>query len=172
MEGLSQVMPATAGSPRCSWRLDEIVSDRSVEEDASSAQRYELQPIGWVESPLVDRAAAPKQGNEGSPEAWLAFEDRISEGLRDLQVGDEVIVLTWLDRARRDVLVVHPRGNPANALQGVFSTRSPDRPNPIGLHRVAILEIHGTRMRVRDLEAIDGTPIVDVKPVLDRRAER
>jgi len=137
-----------------------------------SDARYGLEPIGWVESPLVDRSRAPRQGNEGSPEAWLVFDGRFSEGLRDLRAGDEVIVLTWLDRARRDVLVVRPRGNPANALQGVFNTRSPDRPNPIGLHRVTILAIDGLRMRVRDLEAIDRTPIVDVKPVLDRRIER
>ena len=137
-----------------------------------SDPRYGLEPIGWVESPLVDRSRAPRQGNEGSPEAWLVFDGRVSEGLRDLRAGDEVIVLTWLDRARRDVLVVRPRGNPANALQGVFNTRSPDRPNPIGLHRVTILAIDGLRMRVRDLEAIDRTPIVDVKPVLDRRIER
>ncbi|HEY7058863.1 MAG TPA: TrmO family methyltransferase, partial [Vicinamibacterales bacterium] len=100
------------------------------------APRYELAPVGRVESPLVDRAAAPKQGNEGSPEAWLVFDARFTEAFRDLRVGDEVIVLTWLDRAKRDVLVVRPRGNPANPLQGVFNTRSPDRPNPIGLHRV------------------------------------
>ena len=137
-----------------------------------SDARYGLEPIGWVESPLVDRSRAPRQGNEGSPEAWLVFDGRFGEGLRDLRAGDEVIVLTWLDRARRDVLVVRPRGNPANALQGVFNTRSPDRPNPIGLHRVTILAIDGLRMRVRDLEAIDRTPIVDVKPVLDRRIER
>lgn len=141
-------------------------------EDSLSHQRYELQPIGWVESPLVDRAVAPKQGNEGSPDAWLAFDARFSEGLRDLRVGDEVIVLTWLDRAQRDVLVVHPRGDPANPLQGVFNTRSPDRPNPVGLHRVQILAIQGTRIQVRDLEALDGTPIVDLKPVLDRGVER
>lgn len=137
-----------------------------------SHQPYELHPIGWVESPLVDRAAAPKQGNEGSPEAWLAFDAQFSVALRDLQVGDDVIVLTWLDRARRDVLVVHPRGDPANPLQGVFNTRSPDRPNPIGLHRVRILAIQGTRIQVRDLEALDQTPIVDVKPILDRNLER
>jgi tRNA-Thr(GGU) m(6)t(6)A37 methyltransferase TsaA len=134
----------------------------------------ELHPIGRVESTLVDRATAPKQGNEGSPEAWLAFDPKYREALRDLQVGDEVILLTWLDRANRDTLLVYPRGNPANGLQGVFNTRSPDRPNPIGLHRVQILAIDddGLRFRVSDLEAIDGTPIVDVKPVLDRRIER
>lgn len=137
-----------------------------------SDQRYELQPIGWVESPLVDPALAPKQGNEGSPEAWLVFDARFSDALRDLHVDDEVIVLTWLDRARRDMLVVHPRDNPANPQRGVFNTRSADRPNPIGLHRVQILAIEGTRFRVRDLEALDRTPIVDVKPVLDRRLER
>lgn len=137
-----------------------------------SEPRYELHPIGRVESPLVDRSTAPRQGNEGSPEAWLHFDARFSEALRDLRAGDDVILLTWLDRARRDVLEVRPRGNPANALQGVFNTRSPDRPNPIGLHRVRILAIEGLRMRVADLEAIDGTPIVDVKPVLDPRLER
>jgi tRNA-Thr(GGU) m(6)t(6)A37 methyltransferase TsaA len=141
-------------------------------EDSLSHHRYELEPIGWVESPLVDRAAAPKQGNEGSPDAWLVFDARFGEALRDLQVGAEVIVLTWLDRARRDVQVVHPRGDPANPLQGVFNTRSPDRPNPVGLHRVRILAVQGMRIQVRDLEALDRTPIVDVKPVLDRSVER
>jgi len=126
----------------------------------------------WVESPLVDRAAAPLQGNEGSPEACLQIDSRVSGGLGGLRIGDEVIVLTWLDRARRDVLVVHPRGNPANPLQGVFNTRSPDRPNPIGLHRVRILAIEGTRLRVSDLEALDLTPIIDVKPVFDPGVER
>jgi tRNA-Thr(GGU) m(6)t(6)A37 methyltransferase TsaA len=135
-------------------------------------QRYELQPVGWVESPLADRAQAPKQGNEGSPDAWLVLDVRFSDAFRDLQAGEEVIVLTWLDRASRDVLIVHPRGDPANPLQGVFSTRSPDRPNPIGLHRVRILAIDGNRIRVGDLEALDRTPIVDVKPVLDGRRER
>jgi tRNA-Thr(GGU) m(6)t(6)A37 methyltransferase TsaA len=136
------------------------------------SEEYVLQPIGWVESPLVDRSRAPKQGNEGSPEAWLVFEDRFAEGLRDLRVGTDVLVLTWLHRARRDVLVVRPRDNPENALRGVFDTRSPDRPNPIGPHRVHVLAIEGTRIRVRDMEAIDKTPIVDVKPVLDRNQER
>ncbi|MCA1679108.1 MAG: tRNA (N6-threonylcarbamoyladenosine(37)-N6)-methyltransferase TrmO [Actinobacteria bacterium] len=128
---------------------------------------YALLPIGVVESPLLDRAAAPLQGDEGSPEAWLVFAEAFSEGLRDLQPGSEIIVLTWLDRARRDVLSVHPRGNPLNPEQGVFSTRSPDRPNPIGLHRVTIVSIDGARIHVQNLEALDGTPIVDIKPVLD-----
>jgi tRNA-Thr(GGU) m(6)t(6)A37 methyltransferase TsaA len=121
---------------------------------------------------LVDPAMAPKQGDEGCPEAWVAFDQGVSEGLRDVQVGAEIILLTWLDRARRDVLVVHPRGDPARQQVGVFSTRSPDRPNPIGLHRVLVVGIEGTRMRVRNLEAIDGTPVLDVKPVLGPVAER
>jgi tRNA-Thr(GGU) m(6)t(6)A37 methyltransferase TsaA len=127
---------------------------------------YEIEPIGTVESPLTDKATAPKQGREGSPEATLVFEERVLEALDGLAVGDRVLVLTWLDRADRDVLKVHPRDDLANPLQGVFNTRSPDRPNPIGLHPVTILAIHGSRLRVRDLEALDGTPIVDVKPVL------
>lgn len=133
---------------------------------------FSLQPIGRVESPLDDRATAPKQGDEGAPDAWLVFDPAVGEGLRDLQVGAEVILLTWLDRARRDVLAVHPRDDPARPLTGVFSTRSPDRPNPIGLHRVTILAIDGLRVRVRNLEALNGTPIVDVKPALDAGTER
>lgn len=128
--------------------------------------RFEVTPIGWVESPLTDLASAPKQGDEGAPDAWLAFEPAVLEGLEGVRAGDEVIVLTWLDRARRDVLRVHPRGDVSRAQQGVFNTRSPDRPNPIGLHRVEILSIDGARLQVRNLEAVDGTPILDVKPVL------
>ncbi|MEA2717882.1 MAG: hypothetical protein QOI99_2199 [Actinomycetota bacterium] len=132
--------------------------------------RFELRPIGWVESPLVDRASAPKQGDEGSPDAWVVFDADVLEGLRDLRVGTQVIVLTWLDRARRDVLTVRPRDDPSNPETGVFATRSADRPNPIGLHPVEILAIDGARVQVRNLEAIDGTPVVDVKPVLRRHA--
>jgi len=128
-----------------------------------------LTPIGTVESPLTDPASAPKQGHEGAPEAWLVFEARVLAGLADLRAGDEIIVLTWLDRADRDVLRVHPRDDPANPMTGVFSTRSADRPNPIGLHRVQIVSIEGPRLRVRNLEAVDGTPIVDVKPPLRSR---
>ena len=130
---------------------------------------YQLRSIGTVESPLLDRDAAPLQGDEGAPEAWLAFDPEIGEGLRDLRRGSEVLVLTWLHRASREVLTVHPRGDPNNPLRGVFTTRSPDRPNPIGLHRVSVVAIDGNRVRVRDLEAIDGTPIIDLKPVLDAR---
>jgi tRNA-Thr(GGU) m(6)t(6)A37 methyltransferase TsaA len=134
--------------------------------------QYVIEPIGWVESPLADQATAPKQGYEGAPDAWLVFEPRVREGLSDLRAGAEVIVLTWLDRADRDVLAVHPRDDPARPLTGVFSTRSQDRPNPVGLHRVRVLEIDDLRIRVADLEALDGTPIVDVKPVLDPAKER
>jgi tRNA-Thr(GGU) m(6)t(6)A37 methyltransferase TsaA len=128
--------------------------------------RLDVTPIGRVESPLTDPALAPNQGDEGAPDAWLVFDPAVLEALDGIQVGHEVIVLTWLDRARRDVLRVHPRGDVSRAQQGVFSTRSPDRPNPIGLHRVEIAAIDGDRVRVRKLEAVDGTPVVDVKPVL------
>lgn len=127
----------------------------------------QLHPIGSVRSPLVDPKTAPKQGHEGSPDAWLEFDAAMLEGLRDLRPGNEIILLTWLDRASRDVLVTRPRDDPANPELGVFSTRSPDRPNPIGLHRVEIVTIDGVSIQVRNLEALDGTPILDVKPVLD-----
>ena len=127
-----------------------------------------LTSIGHVESPLTDPKLAPKQGGEGSPEAWLVFRPAFREALDDLKEGDSVIVLTWLDRATRDALRVHPRDDLSRAPVGVFSTRSADRPNPIGLHRVRIISIvGGLRFRVRNLEAVDGTPIVDVKPVLE-----
>jgi tRNA-Thr(GGU) m(6)t(6)A37 methyltransferase TsaA len=123
-------------------------------------------PVGVVESELTDLAAAPNQGDEGAPAAWLVFDASVSEALHGIEEGDEVIVLTWLDRARRDVLRVHPRGDRSRPERGVFGTRSPDRPNPIGLHRVTVLEVAGLRVRVSDLEAVDGTPVLDVKPVL------
>src|SRR4051795_3976895 len=132
----------------------------------------ELVAIGRVESPLTDRAAAPKQGDEGAPEAWLVFDARMAEGLHGIAAGDELLVLTWLDRADRDVLRVHPRGDPARPEQGVFNTRSPDRPNPIGLHRVTVAAIEGHRLLVGPIEALDGTPIVDVKPLLATIEER
>ena len=127
---------------------------------------FALTPVGRVESPLTDPASAPKQGDEGAPDAWLVFEPALLEGLDGIRAGDEVIVLTWLDRARRDVLRVHPRGDRSRTQQGVFSTRSPARPNPIGLHRVEVASIEGGRVRVRNLEAVDGTPVLDMKPVL------
>ncbi|HZM77632.1 MAG TPA: tRNA (N6-threonylcarbamoyladenosine(37)-N6)-methyltransferase TrmO [Candidatus Limnocylindrales bacterium] len=125
-----------------------------------------LRPVGRVESTLVDLAQAPRQGDEGAPAAWLVFDAAVAEAMRDLSPGDDVLVLTWLDRADRSVTRVHPRGDQTRPEQGVFSTRSPHRPNPVGLHRVRVLEVEGLRVRVSDLEAIDGTPIVDVKPVL------
>lgn len=129
-------------------------------------ERYELAPIGYVESTLTDPAAAPKQGHEGAPDAWIAFDPAVLDALEGLSPGDRIVVLTWLDRAGRDVLRVHPRDDVANPERGVFSTRSADRPNPIGLHPVEIAAMEGTRMRVRGLEAVDRTPVVDVKPVL------
>jgi len=129
-------------------------------------ERIELAPIGRVESPLTDPAAAPKQGDEGAPDAWLVLDTDVVAGLDGIKTDDEIIVLTWLDRAQRDILGVHPRGDISRPSQGVFSTRSPDRPNPIGLHRVQVAEIDGERLRVHRLEALDGTPILDLKPVL------
>ena len=124
------------------------------------------QPIGVVRSPLTDPADAPKQGFEGAPEATIVLEARVLDALDGVVAGDELIVVTWLDRARRDVLRVHPRDDASNPLRGVFSTRSQDRPNPIGLHRVTVVAIDGARVRVRDLEALDGTPVLDLKSVL------
>ena len=128
--------------------------------------RFEVKVIGRVESPLTDLASAPRQGDEGAPEAWLVFDAELLPALDGLSVGDEVIAITWLHRARRDVLAVHPRGDPSRPPAGVFATRSPHRPNPIGLHRVEIVAIDHQRLRVRGLEAVDGTPIIDLKPVL------
>ena len=126
----------------------------------------EVKSVGRVESPLTERAAAPKQGSEGAPEAWIAFEPGLIDALHGIEPGDEVLVFTWLDRGDRDVLQTHPRDDPATPIQGVFNTRSPDRPNPIGLHPVTVLAIEGSRMLVSELEALDGTPVIDVKPVL------
>ena len=131
-----------------------------------SGHRYEVTAIGWVESPLIYPADAPKQGDEGAPAAWLAFEQDVIEGLDGLAVGDEIIVITWLHHARRDVLKTYSRGDIHGPHVGVFGLRSPDRPNPIGLHPVQILALSGNRIHVSNLEAYDGTPILDVKPVL------
>jgi len=139
---------------------------------ASHRAEHQLVPIGRVESQLTDPAEAPKQGDEGAPGAWLVLEPAVADGLDGLDAGDEAIVLTWLDRARRDVLRVHPRDDPSNPERGVFSTRSADRPNPIGLHPVKILERRGHRLRVSGLEAVSGTPILDLKPVLGPRGQR
>jgi tRNA-Thr(GGU) m(6)t(6)A37 methyltransferase TsaA len=132
----------------------------------SRVNEIEITPVGRVESPLTNRAEAPKQGKEGAPEAWLVFEAEFRDALLGIEVGNEVIVLTWLDRGQRDVLQTRPRDDPANPIQGVFNTRSPDRPNPIGVHPVEVVEVDGLRMRVTNMEALDGTPILDLKPVI------
>jgi tRNA-Thr(GGU) m(6)t(6)A37 methyltransferase TsaA len=141
-------------------------------EDPVTQDSLVLRPIGWVESPLRSLEEAPLQGDEGAPDAVVVFQPAVREALSGLQVGADVLLITWLDRADRNVLIVHPRGDPARPLTGVFSTRSPDRPNPLGLHRVTVLAVDGLRVRVRNLEALDGTPVVDVKPVLGPGAER
>ena len=133
---------------------------------------YRLEPIGVVRSELVSLETAPRQGDEGAPEAWLELTAPVAPGLVGITVGDELIVLTWLHRARRDVLQVHPQGKLEAPLAGVFATRSPQRPNPVGLHRVAVLEVAGARLRVAPLEAIDGTPVIDIKPVLGQLNDR
>jgi len=127
---------------------------------------YSLHPIGRIRSTLRALEEAPRQGSEGAPDAWLEVHPTFARGLLGIAAGDEVIVVTWLHRADRDVLEVHPRGDPENPLAGVFATRSPDRPNPLGLHRVTVREISGTRLRIGPIEAVDGTPVVDVKAVL------
>jgi tRNA-Thr(GGU) m(6)t(6)A37 methyltransferase TsaA len=127
---------------------------------------YGIKPIGVIRSKLVHLEDAPRQGDEGAPEAWLEFTPDAAQGLAGIKAGDELIVLTWLHLAQRDVLQVHPRGDLNRPLTGVFATRSPDRPNPVGLHRVSVLEVAEQKLRVAPLEAIDGTPIVDIKSVL------
>jgi len=131
---------------------------------------YCLRPIGVVRSVLKERSGAPRQGAEGAPDVWIEIVPEVAEGLEGVAVNTEIVVVTWLHQGRRDVLKVHPRGN-KNVLSGVFATRSPDRPNPLGLHRVKVLEISGREIKVGPLEAIDGTPVVDIKPVLSRSAD-
>src|SRR5690242_16659955 len=126
---------------------------------------YSLHPIGHVRSTLRALEEAPRQGSEGAPDAWLEVDPGFAPALMGIGVGDAVVVVTWLHRADREVLQVHPRGDPKNPLAGVFITRSPHRPNPLGLHRVTVREIAGTRLRVGPIEAIDGTPVVDIKAV-------
>lgn len=131
-----------------------------------------LRPIGRVHSPLTDLREAPRQGDEGAPDAWVSVDPEFAEAARDLQPGDEVFLLTWLHRADRSVLSVHPRDDATRPLTGVFATRSSDRPNPIGLHRVRIIAVQDDRIQVSALEAIDGTPVVDIKPVIGSTDER
>jgi tRNA-Thr(GGU) m(6)t(6)A37 methyltransferase TsaA len=128
--------------------------------------RAQLRLIGVIRSTIKERSEAPRQASEGAPDAWLEVQPFATQCLDGLAAGDEIIVITWLHRAKRDVMKVHPRSDPRNPLMGVFATRSPDRPNPLGLHRVMLHEISGNRLRVGPIEAIDGTPVVDIKPVL------
>lgn len=132
---------------------------------------YNLQPIGFIRSDLTAREAAPRQGYEGAPDAWIEVIEAFKLALQGIVVGDALIILTWLHHSARDVLQVHPRGEIQNPLTGVFATRSPDRPNPIGLHRVTVLEIKGTRLKVGPMEALNGTPVIDIKPVLPQSAD-
>jgi tRNA-Thr(GGU) m(6)t(6)A37 methyltransferase TsaA len=136
--------------------------DQETDADAVGS----LRSVGVIRSVLTNRHEAPKQGFEGAPDAWLEIHGWARDGLLGIAVGDNLIVITWLHQGRRDTLQVHPRGNPKNPLTGVFFTRSPDRPNPLGLHPVTVLDIDGTRLRIGPMEAIDGTPVVDIKPVL------
>ena len=133
---------------------------------------FTLVPIGWVSSPLVDRGAAPRQGDEGAPDCVLVFEEAVIPALAGVGPEEDFLVLTWLHEAQRDVLKTHPRSDMSRPEEGVFNTRSPDRPNPIGLHRVRVLAVDGNRVRVANLEAIDGTPVLDVKPVLGDISDR
>ena len=132
----------------------------------TDAKRAELRPIGLIRSSIRERSEAPKQGSEGAPDAWLEVNPQVAEGLDGLAAGDEIIVVTWLHQARREVLKVHPRSDRNKPLTGVFATRSPDRPNPLGLHPVIVREVEKNRLRIGPMEAIDGTPVVDIKPVL------
>lgn len=132
---------------------------------------YTIRPIGVVHSDLRHREDAPRQGFKGAPDAWIEINPEIVEGLEGIALGHEIILITWLHRAHRDLLKVHPRRDQNRPLTGVFNTRSPDRPNPLGLHRVTVLEIAGNRLKVGPLEAIEGTPIVDIKPVLPQSAD-
>jgi tRNA-Thr(GGU) m(6)t(6)A37 methyltransferase TsaA len=132
---------------------------------------YSFYPVGYIHSPLKRREEAPRQGNEGAPDAWLEVDSTFAEGLEGIAVGDEIIIITWFHKAQRDTLKLHPRGDKTIPLTGVFATRSPDRPNPLGLHRVTVLEIDGHSLKVGPVEAIDGTPVVDIKLVLSQSAD-
>jgi tRNA-Thr(GGU) m(6)t(6)A37 methyltransferase TsaA len=136
-----------------------------------SDNSFSLQAIGFVRSAITNRSEAPKQGYEGAPDVWIEIDNAVLPALEGLAVGDDVILITWFHVSKRNVLQVHPRGDLNNPVTGVFATRSPDRPNPLGLHRVTIRQIQQNKLQVGPLEAIDGTPVVDIKPVLDRSAD-
>src|SRR5262245_8221978 len=138
----------------------------------ATIQRATLQPIGVIRSDLKSRTNAPRQGSEGAPDAWLDVAPAVAAGLDGLEVGDEIVILTWFHRARRDVLRVRPRSDKRRRMTGVFATRSPDRPNPIGLHPVFVRAVDGQRLRIGPIEAIDGTPVVDIKPLMRAAGRR
>lgn len=163
--------------------MDSRISTPNARERVSCAQggihptnprreEFRLHPIGHIRSTLRALDEAPLQGSEGAPDAWLDVVSPFARGLSGIAAGDELLVVTWLHRADREVLEVHPRGDPANPLAGIFATRSPDRPNPLGLHHVTVREVSGARLRIGPIEAIDGTPVVDVKPVLAGESSR
>ena len=154
----------------CPWPSIFNIPETHTTDRGSKVQqiRYEIKPIGVVRSRLASRETAPRQGSEGAPDAWIEINPDVAEGLDGIAAGSDMIVMTWLHMARRDTLKLHPRGDRSKPMTGVFCTRSPDRPNPIGLHRVSVEEIIGNRLRVAPLEAIDGTPVIDLKPVLQR----
>jgi tRNA-Thr(GGU) m(6)t(6)A37 methyltransferase TsaA len=156
------------------WQIatlkEEVLAQPTVS-TVSDSGAFELTPVGYVRSSLMEREQAPRQGSEGAPHAWIDLQSTVADGLGGFRVGDEMVVITWFHRAKRDVLKVHPRGDTNAPLAGVFATRSPDRPNPLGLHRVTVLAIEGTKLKVGPLEAIHGTPVVDIKPVLSRTAD-
>lgn len=132
---------------------------------------YDIRQIAVIRSELTSRERAPRQGGEGAPDAWLEVDAAVAEGLEGIAVGSEIVLITWFHKAHRDILKLHPRRDKNKPMTGVFSTRSPDRPNPLGLHRVTVLDIDGNRIKVGPLEAIDGTPVVDIKPVLPQSVD-
>lgn len=132
---------------------------------------YTLTPLGFLQSPLKKREEAPNQGNEGAPDAWLEIDEMFAEGLEGIEIGQEILLITWLHESSRTILKLHPRWDEALPLTGVFATRSPDRPNPLGLHRVTVKAIDGRRIKVGPIEVIDGTPVIDIKPVLSLERE-
>ena len=164
MSKARQARPRAAATP--ARKRDARTGGTTAKRAARDAGEAVLRPVGVLSSTIKTRAEAPKQGEEGAPDAWLEVHAWAKEAMDGLAVGDEILVITWFHRAHRDRMKVHPRSDPKNPLTGVFATRSPDRPNPLGLHPVTVRAVEGRRLRVRPIEAIDGTPVVDIKPVL------